>query len=58
MDFVVEGKMVLGPVERIFSKKVSAPSENAAKDKTYALIGSNNGLTRNKIKIEKITKVQ
>ncbi len=57
MDFVVEGKMVLGSLEREFSKKIKAESENAAKDKAYSLLGSNNGLTRNKIKIEKITKI-
>lgn len=54
--FTVSGKIVLGQEERVFSKKVDAPSENAAKHKTYALFGSVNGVKRNKIKIDKVEK--
>ncbi len=54
--FTVSGKVTLGREEREFAKKVEAPSENAAKEKTYALFGSVNGVKRNKVKIEKVEK--
>lgn len=54
--FNVSGKMTLGIEERKFSKKVEAKSEGMAKHKTYALLGSACGLTRNKIKIDKVEK--
>lgn len=56
--FNVSGKIKLGIAERKFSKDVEAPSENAAKHKTYALFGSVNGVPRNKVKIEKVEKVK
>ncbi|MFN7991079.1 MAG: 50S ribosomal protein L18Ae [Candidatus Micrarchaeia archaeon] len=54
--FTVSGKIVLGREERPFSKKVEAQSENAAKQKTYALFGSVNGVKRNKVSIDKVEK--
>lgn len=54
--FTVIGKVTLGREERPFSKKVDAPSENAAKEKTFALFGSVNGVKRNKVKIDKVEK--
>jgi len=57
MQFDVSGRMMLGKEERIFTKRVEAKSENAAKDKTYALLGSHNRVKRNKIKIEKVEKI-
>ena len=54
MEFTVSGKLVMGKEERAFSKKVEAPTENAAKEKAYALIGSHNGIKRNRITIEKV----
>lgn len=57
MEFSISGKMIIGREERSFVKKVEAPTENAAKERTYALLGSNNGIKRNMIKIEKIEKV-
>jgi large subunit ribosomal protein LX len=54
--FTVSGKVTLGREERPFSKTVDAPSENAAKEKTYALFGSVNGVKRNKVSIEKVEK--
>ena len=54
--FTVSGKVALGREERPFSKTDDAPSENAAKEKTYALFGSVNGVKRNKVRIEKVEK--
>lgn len=56
--FKVSGKITLGIGERIFSKDIEAESENSAKHKTYALFGSANGISRNKVKIEKVEKVK
>lgn len=49
---------MLGKEERAFTKRVEAESEGAAKEKSYALLGSHNGVKRNKIKIERVEKVQ
>jgi ribosomal protein L20A (L18A) len=35
---------------------VEAPSERAARHKAYGLFGSQNGLPRNKVRIEKVEK--
>ncbi|MBU0591244.1 50S ribosomal protein L18a [Candidatus Micrarchaeota archaeon] len=56
MKFIVSGKITLGKGKRNFSKEVEAKTENHAKDLVYALMGSNNGTARNKIKIETIVK--
>ena len=57
MEFTVIGKLMLGSNEtRPFSKTLEAKSEKDAKDRTYALFGSLNGLPRNKIVIEKVGK--
>ena len=56
MEFNVSGKIMLGKEERPFAKKIEAASENAAKEKTYALFGSHNGVKRTRIKIEKVVK--
>lgn len=55
VKFNVSGTINIGEI-RSFSREVEAPTENAAKQKTYALFGSNNGISRNKIKIQKIEK--
>lgn len=57
MQFTVSGKIILGKEERTFTKMVEAATENAAKEKTYALFGSQNGVKRNRIKIENIKKI-
>jgi ribosomal protein L20A (L18A) len=57
MKFAVSGRMALGKEERTFTKAVEAESENAAREKAYALLGSHNGVKRNKIKIEKVERV-
>ncbi len=56
MNFTVSGKIVLGTEERTFVKSIDAKSENDARQRTYSLFGSLNGLERNKIKIEKVEK--
>lgn len=57
MEFSISGKLMMGKEERPFVKKVEAPTENAAREKAYALFGSTNGIKRNKIQIEKVEKV-
>jgi ribosomal protein L20A (L18A) len=56
MRFMVSGTIKLDK-ERIFEKEVAAATENAAKEKVYALFGSNNRLKREKIKITSVKKV-
>lgn len=56
MKFTVHGKMILGSVERSFAKEVEAENENVAKHRACALLGSNNGVPRNRIKIDKVEK--
>jgi ribosomal protein L20A (L18A) len=56
MEYKVSGKITLGREERTFTKTVEAPSENAAKHRTYAIFGSVNGVKRNRIRIEKVEK--
>jgi ribosomal protein L20A (L18A) len=56
MKFTVSGKITLGMEERAFVKEVEAASENAARHKAYGLFGSQNGLPRNKVRIEKVEK--
>jgi len=56
MGFIISGIIKLGKEERTFSKNVEAPSENAAKEKLYALFGSKNGIKRTQVKIEKVEK--
>ena len=56
MRFTVSGRITLGKEERTFKKNVEAKTENAAKEKTYALFGSHSGVKRNRIKIEKVEK--
>jgi ribosomal protein L20A (L18A) len=56
MKFTVSGKITLGSEVRAFVKVVEAASENAAKHKAYGLFGSQNGLPRNRVKIEKVEK--
>lgn len=51
--FIISGSMNIGEVRK-FVKEVEAPTENAAKEKLYALLGSQNGLQRSKIKIDKV----
>ncbi len=56
MKFTVSGKIKLGKVDREFSKIVEAKTENAAKHKVFSLFGSQNGLKRSKVNIEKVAK--
>ena len=54
--FLLSGKIKIGRGERSFSKEIEAETENAARDKLYALFGSQNGVIRSKIIIEKVEK--
>jgi ribosomal protein L20A (L18A) len=56
--FNVSGKITLGKEERQFSKAIEAESEAAARHKAYALFGSQNGVPRNKVIIDKVDKSQ
>jgi len=56
MKFSVSGKIKTGGKNRTFVKELEAKSENDAKEKTYALFGSNNRLRRTMILIEKVEK--
>jgi ribosomal protein L20A (L18A) len=58
MEFTVSGKMALGSAERTFAKVVEAGSEAAARHKAYALLGSANGIRRNRITIDKVEKTR
>lgn len=57
MKFAVSGTVELRNGTRSFKKEVDAKSENHAKDLVYSLFGSANGLNRNKVKIESVSKV-
>ena len=56
MKFSVDGEIKLKDWRK-FSKKVDAPTVNAAKQKVYSLFGSNNRLKRSLIKISSVNKV-
>jgi len=57
MQFDVIGTIKLGKEQRKFTKTVDATTENAAKEKAYALLGSQNGAKRNSIKIQEVKRV-
>jgi len=54
--FSINGTIDIGELRK-FTKEVEAPTENAAKQKVYSLFGSQNGVIRSKIKIEKVEAV-
>ncbi|MBU0532455.1 50S ribosomal protein L18a [Candidatus Micrarchaeota archaeon] len=56
MEFTISGTLMLGKERRTFAKTVDAQTEKAATERVYALFGSENGVKRNNIKIEKIEK--
>jgi large subunit ribosomal protein LX len=56
MEYSVYGEMRLGRNKKNFRKNVDAPSEKAAREKVFSLLGSQNGLQRSMIKINKIEK--
>ncbi|MGV8176497.1 MAG: 50S ribosomal protein L18Ae [Candidatus Bilamarchaeaceae archaeon] len=57
VKFVVSGSANLGRSSRPFTKEVEAQSEGDAKEKTYSVFGSQNGVQRQKVKIESVKKV-
>jgi ribosomal protein L20A (L18A) len=54
MRYNISGTIKLGKAQRKFVKNLDAPTENAAREKTYALFGSLNGIKRSNVKIEKV----
>ena len=56
MMWNVSGKLKLGKGERKFTKTVEAESENDARQKTYSLFGSMNGVKRACVQIERVEK--
>jgi len=56
MKWDVSGKIRLGRGERKFTKHVEADTENAAREKAFALFGSYNGVKRSNMEIERVEK--
>jgi len=56
MKFVVKGEARIGGVMKVFERAVEAENEAAAKEKTYALFGSEHGTKRAWINIESVAK--
>ncbi|MDD5337559.1 MAG: 50S ribosomal protein L18Ae [Candidatus ainarchaeum sp.] len=57
MKFSVSGMVELKNGRRTFAKEVEAKSENHAKELVYSLFGSANGVNRNKVRIEGVSRV-
>ncbi|MFA6490083.1 MAG: 50S ribosomal protein L18Ae [Candidatus Micrarchaeia archaeon] len=55
--YIVSGKIGRGKAMRPFEKQVESPSEKLAKEKVYALFGSNAGLKRSAVSIESVSKI-
>jgi ribosomal protein L20A (L18A) len=55
--YAVSGTVVIPNGTRTFAKEVEAQSANHATDMVKALFGSQNGVNRNKVKIDKVEKV-
>jgi large subunit ribosomal protein LX len=58
MDFTVKGTFKAGLKWEHFSKKITSQNKNNAMDKAYSLIGSEHGLKRRLIKIERVEEVK
>ncbi|MFH2105867.1 MAG: 50S ribosomal protein L18Ae [Candidatus Micrarchaeota archaeon] len=57
MKFNVSGQLKFKDQKRVFEKEIEAKSEKDARDKTYALFGSTNRLSRREVIIGKVQKV-
>ncbi len=57
VKYVVNGKIGKGATARPFEKQVEAESEKLAKEKVYALLGSNAGIKRPLIIIDSVSKI-
>lgn len=57
MKFSVSGIVEIPNGKRNFTREVEAKSERHAKEKVFAEFGSANGVNRNKVKIESVSKV-
>ncbi len=59
MKYLVEGNMILKKNEtRKFTKEVEAPTENVARERIYADLGSKHGLNRREVKITSVSAKQ
>lgn len=56
MKFDVSGEIKVGAQKRQFKKTLEAKSEKDAREKTYALFGSNNRLKRTAVQIKSVKK--
>jgi len=56
--FVVSGKAKIGDRNHAFNKVVDAKDEADAKEQTYCLFGSEHGVKRRWIQIEKVEKAK
>lgn len=56
MKFTITGSVGISNGKRKFKRTVDALSEAHARDKIYALFGSNNRLSRGQIKIDNVAK--
>ncbi len=58
MNFIVKGSFRAGRRWEPFTKSVEAPSERVAVEWTYSLLGSQNGVKRNFVKIESVEEMK
>ena len=58
MNYRVDGTMRLGEETRKFAKVIEANSEKHAREKTYALLGSQHGIRRTEIDIANVEKIE
>lgn len=56
MKFILYGDLRIGDKRQHFKKEVDAENEDAARERTYSLFGSEHGTKRRWINIEKIEK--
>jgi large subunit ribosomal protein LX len=56
--FEVKGTFRMGEDWMPYTKVISAPNENQAKERTFAVIGSKHNLKRRYIKIDGVTPVK
>ena len=54
VDFEIKGKFKVRNEWQSFSKVIESNSEKNAKEKTYSLLGSKQGVKRNLVRIEEV----
>jgi large subunit ribosomal protein LX len=53
-EFTVRGSLPARSGEQEFEKRVEAPNENGAVERTYAAFGAQHGLTRSRIDVTEV----